>query len=173
MPPASKTRHKCNCPKSGLAAYGGKAIHVFPRISMIDEGNMHLLDLAKEVKKGIEDTGHANPFIFNTIGISDAISMGTDGMRSSLPSRDIIADSIELVMRGQLYDANISLVLSSRSLSDYSLDVTRIWYSEVITMLTPAWLPDGYGSLQSTLYHGIRRHNCPRTYNSRRLSSGH
>ena len=70
---------------------------------------MHLLGLAKEVKKGIEETGRANPFIFNTIGISDAISMGTDGM-SSLPSRDLIADSIECVMRGQLYDANISLV---------------------------------------------------------------
>jgi len=73
-------------------------------------GNMHLLDLAKEVKKGIEGTGKANPFIFNTIGISDGISMGTDGMRSSLPSRDLIADSIECVMRGQLYDANVSLV---------------------------------------------------------------
>src|SRR5947207_15657783 len=74
---------------------------------------MHLLGLAKEVKKGIEETGRANPFIFNTVGISDAISMGTDGMRSSLPSRDIIADSIECVMRGQLYDANISLVYCS------------------------------------------------------------
>jgi dihydroxy-acid dehydratase len=77
---------------------------------MLTVGNMHLLDLAREVKKGIEETGKANPFIFNTIGISDAISMGTEGMRSSLPSRDIIADSIECVMRGQLYDSNISLV---------------------------------------------------------------
>jgi dihydroxy-acid dehydratase len=83
---------------------------------MLMQGNMHLLDLAKEVKKGIEETGRANPFIFNTIGISDAISMGTDGMRSSLPSRDLIADSIECVMRGQLYDANISLVFPSRIL---------------------------------------------------------
>ena len=74
---------------------------------------MHLLGLAKEVKKGIEETGRANPFIFNTTGISDAISMGTEGMRSSLPSRDLIADSIECVMRGQLYDANISLVYPS------------------------------------------------------------
>lgn len=92
------------------------------------EGNMHLLDLAKEVKKGIEDTGKANPFIFNTIGISDAISMGTDGMRSSLPSRDIIADSIECVMRGQLYDANISLVLPFEKDSNFSPDAIRTWY---------------------------------------------
>ena len=89
---------------------------------------MHLLDLAKEVKKGVEETGLANPFIFNTIGISDAISMGTDGMRSSLPSRDLIADSIECVVRGQLYDANISLVLNFLTLLTRSLDVTKIWY---------------------------------------------
>jgi dihydroxy-acid dehydratase len=90
--------------------FGGREIHVHQPLESSDIGNMHLLDLAKEVKKGIEETGRANPFIFNTIGISDAISMGTDGMRSSLPSRDIIADSIECVVRGQLYDANISLV---------------------------------------------------------------
>jgi len=84
----------------------------------IDIGNMHLLDLAKEVKKGVEETGLANPFIFNTIGVSDAISMGTEGMRSSLPSRDLIADSIECVMRGQLYDANISLVIGLLELTD-------------------------------------------------------
>jgi dihydroxy-acid dehydratase len=65
-------------------------------------GNMHLLELAKQVKTGVEETGRANPFIFNTIGISDAISMGTEGMRNSLPSRDIIADSIECVTRGQV-----------------------------------------------------------------------
>jgi len=47
---------------------------------------MHLLDLAKEVKKGVEETGLANPFIFNTIEISDTISMGMEGMRNSLPS---------------------------------------------------------------------------------------
>jgi len=96
----------------------------------IDLGNMHLLDLAKEVKKGVEETGKANPFIFNTIGISDAISMGTEGMRSSLPSRDLIADSIECVVRGQMYDANVSLVrIPSYVMTDYSLDATRTWFT--------------------------------------------
>ena len=76
----------------------------------IDIGNTHLLDLAKEVKKGVEETGLANPFIFNTIEISDTISMGMEGMRNSLPSRDLIADLIECVVRGQMYDTNISLV---------------------------------------------------------------
>ena len=90
---------------------------------------MHLLELAKEVKKGVEETGKANPFIFNTIGISDAISMGTQGMRSSLPSRDLIADSIECVVRGQMYDANVSLVrILTYTLADCSLDATRTWY---------------------------------------------
>lgn len=69
---------------------------------------MHLNDLALEVKLGIEDVGLVG-FRFNTIGVSDGISMGTDGMSFSLQSRDIIADSIETVMSAQWYDANISL----------------------------------------------------------------
>ena len=71
--------------------------------------NMHLNDLAKNIKKSINQLP-LNGLIFNTIGISDGISMGTDGMRFSLPSRDIIADSIEMVMQGMSYDANISIV---------------------------------------------------------------
>jgi dihydroxy-acid dehydratase len=70
--------------------------------------NMHLLDLSNIVKKGVADAGLA-PMQFNTVGVSDAISMGTTGMRYSLQSREVIADSIETVMQGQWYDANISL----------------------------------------------------------------
>jgi len=70
--------------------------------------NMHLMDLSHLVKKGVADAGLA-PMQFNTIGVSDGISMGTTGMRYSLQSREIIADSIETVMQGQWYDANISL----------------------------------------------------------------
>lgn len=70
--------------------------------------NMHLLDLAAEVKAGVEDAGMVG-YRFNTIGVSDAISMGTEGMSFSLQSRDIIADSVETVMGGQWYDGNISL----------------------------------------------------------------
>ncbi|KAI8808101.1 dihydroxy-acid dehydratase [Cladochytrium replicatum] len=70
--------------------------------------NMHLLDLALEVKKGVADAGLI-PYRFNTIGVSDGISMGTDGMSYSLQSREIIADSIETVMSAQWYDANISI----------------------------------------------------------------
>jgi dihydroxy-acid dehydratase len=70
--------------------------------------NMHLLDLAAAVKEGVE-AAELVGFRFNTIGVSDGISMGTDGMSYSLPSRDLIADSIETVMGAQWYDANISL----------------------------------------------------------------
>ncbi|EFJ41260.1 hypothetical protein VOLCADRAFT_77661 [Volvox carteri f. nagariensis] len=70
--------------------------------------NMHLMDLAAEVKRGVEDIGMVG-YRFNTIGVSDGISMGTDGMSFSLQSRDLIADSIETVMSAQWYDANISL----------------------------------------------------------------
>jgi dihydroxy-acid dehydratase len=70
--------------------------------------NMHLLDLAEKVKEGVKAAGMVG-MRFNTIGVSDGISMGTDGMSFSLQSRDLIADSIETVMSGQWYDANISL----------------------------------------------------------------
>jgi len=70
--------------------------------------NMHLLQLAEKVKEGVQEAGLVG-FRFNTVGVSDGISMGTDGMSFSLQSRDLIADSIETVMSAQWYDANISL----------------------------------------------------------------
>jgi len=70
--------------------------------------NMHLNDLAAKVKEGVQAAGLVG-MRFNTIGVSDGISMGTDGMSYSLQSRDIIADSVETVMNAQWYDANISL----------------------------------------------------------------
>ncbi len=70
--------------------------------------NMHLLDLAGKVKEGVKASGLIG-FRFNTIGVSDGIAMGTDGMSFSLQSRDLIADSIETVMSAQWYDANISI----------------------------------------------------------------
>ncbi len=70
--------------------------------------NMHLLDLAAKVKEGVTAAGLVG-MRFNTIGVSDGISMGTEGMSFSLQSRDLIADSIETIMGGQWYDANISI----------------------------------------------------------------
>ncbi len=70
--------------------------------------NMHLNALAEKVKEGVVAAGMVG-MRFNTIGVSDGISMGTEGMSYSLQSRDLIADSIETVMAAQWYDANISL----------------------------------------------------------------
>ena len=80
-------------------------------VSMCYEGNtcnMHLNDLAKTVKTGVTDSELVG-LIFNTIGVSDGISNGTDGMRYSLVSRDIIADSIETVCGAQYYDGLIAI----------------------------------------------------------------
>src|SRR5204862_7173941 len=70
--------------------------------------NMHLNQFGDKVKEGVTAAGCIG-MRFNTIGVSDGISMGTEGMSFSLQSRDLIADSIETVMSAQWYDANISL----------------------------------------------------------------
>lgn len=70
--------------------------------------NMHLNDLATEAKRGVESAGLLG-LRFNTIGVSDGISMGTSGMSYSLQSRDLIADSIETVVAGQWYDGVITI----------------------------------------------------------------
>lgn len=70
--------------------------------------NMHLLDLGKTVKKAVQDQGML-AWQYNTIGVSDGITMGSEGMRFSLQSREIIADSIETVTCAQFHDANITI----------------------------------------------------------------
>lgn len=70
--------------------------------------NMHLLDLSEYVKEGVVGSGCVG-YRFNTVGVSDGISMGTSGMRFSLQSRDLIADSMETTMGGQWYDGLIAL----------------------------------------------------------------
>ena len=79
--------------------------------------NMHLLKLAEAVKEGVQEAGMIG-FRFNTIGVSDAISMGTRGMCYSLQSRDLIADSIETVMSAQWYDGNISIPGCDKNVSN-------------------------------------------------------
>src|SRR5207245_1203811 len=71
--------------------------------------NYHLRDLAVHVKDGIRKAG-GTPMEFNTVSISDGITMGTEGMRASLVSREVIADSIELVTRGNGFDGLVVLV---------------------------------------------------------------
>lgn len=87
--------------------------------------NMHLNDLAKIVKKGVMDAGLIG-LIFHTIGVSDGISMGTEGMKYSLPSRDIIADSIETVMGAQWYDALIAIPGCDKNMPGSVMAMSRL-----------------------------------------------
>jgi dihydroxy-acid dehydratase len=87
--------------------------------------NMHLNDLAAKVKQGVEAAGLVG-MRFNTIGVSDGISMGTDGMSYSLQSRDIIADSIETVMGAQWYDANISIPGCDKNMPGVMIAMGRV-----------------------------------------------
>src|SRR5262245_24467734 len=77
--------------------------------------NSHLRALAEPLKQGIREAGGV-PFEFNTVAISDAITMGTEGMRASLVSREIIADSIELACQGYQFDAVVALVGCDKTL---------------------------------------------------------
>ena len=87
--------------------------------------NMHLNDLAARIKEGVQAAGLVG-LRFNTIGVSDGISMGTEGMSYSLQSRDIIADSIETVMAAQWYDANISIPGCDKNMPGVVIAMGRI-----------------------------------------------
>lgn len=87
--------------------------------------NMHLNALARRVKIGVDQAGLVG-LVFHTIGISDGISMGTAGMKYSLVSRDVIADSIETVMGAQWYDANISLPGCDKNMPGVLMAMARV-----------------------------------------------
>ena len=87
--------------------------------------NYHLRELASHVKDGIRKAG-GTPLEFNTVSISDGITMGTEGMRASLVSREVIADSIELVTRGNLFDALIVLVGCDKTIPGGVMALARL-----------------------------------------------
>lgn len=87
--------------------------------------NMHLNGLAEEIKRGVEGSD-LKGLIFHTIGVSDGISMGTPGMRYSLPSRDIIADSIETVMNAQHYDGLVAVVGCDKNMPGAMMAMGRL-----------------------------------------------
>lgn len=97
-------------------------------VSMGYEGNtcnMHLNDLAKEIKKSVWEADLVG-LIFNTVGVSDGMSNGTDGMRFSLVSRDVIADSIETVMGAQWYDSMIAVVGCDKNMPGSVIAMGRV-----------------------------------------------
>ena len=102
-----------------------------PQIGIVSTGyegnpcNMHLNSLAARIKKNVNQNELVG-LIFNTIGVSDGISMGTPGMRFSLPSRDIIADSIETVMNAQSYDGCITVVGCDKNMPGAMMAIGRL-----------------------------------------------
>ncbi|MEA2632842.1 MAG: dihydroxy-acid dehydratase [Chloroflexota bacterium] len=87
--------------------------------------NFHLRDLAEHVKAGIREAG-GTPMEFNTVAISDGITMGTEGMKASLVSREVIADSIELVGRGHMFDAVIALAACDKTIPGCAMGLIRL-----------------------------------------------
>jgi len=87
--------------------------------------NLNLRDLADHVKRGVREAG-GTPMEFNTIAISDGITMGTEGMKMSLVSREVIADSIELVGRGHMFDAIVALVACDKTIPGAAMALVRL-----------------------------------------------
>jgi dihydroxy-acid dehydratase len=102
-----------------------------PQVGIVSTGydgnpcNMHLNNLASHIKEEVNNKDIVG-LIFNTIGVSDGISMGTSGMNYSLPSRDIIADSIEVVMNAQSYDGLVSVVGCDKNMPGAIMAMLRL-----------------------------------------------
>jgi dihydroxy-acid dehydratase len=87
--------------------------------------NLHQRELALHVKRGIREAG-GTPMEFNTVAVSDGVSMGTEGMRASLVSREVIADSIELVARGHMFDGVVCLVGCDKTIPGAAMALARL-----------------------------------------------
>jgi dihydroxy-acid dehydratase len=87
--------------------------------------NFHLRELAAKVKEGVRSAG-GTPMEFNTIAISDGVTMGTEGMKASLVSREVIADSIELLGRGHMFDAMVALVGCDKTIPGGAMALIRL-----------------------------------------------
>jgi dihydroxy-acid dehydratase len=150
--------------------------------SMWYEGNtcnMHLDRLAAKVREGVVAAGMVG-MRFNTIGVSDGISMGTDGMSFSLPSRDIIADSIETVMQAQWYDGLVAIPGCDKNMPGCLIAMGRLNRPALMVYggtIKPGHLADGTvldivsafqcygeyvaGRIDDTRRSDIVRHSCP------------
>ena len=87
--------------------------------------NLHLRELAEHIKQGVREAG-GTPMEFNTVSISDGITMGSEGMRASLVSREVIADSIELVARGHMFDGIVALVACDKTIPAAAMALLRL-----------------------------------------------
>ncbi len=140
--------------------------------------NMHLNDLARDVKRGVWDNGLVG-LTFGTIGVSDGMSNGTDGMRYSLVSRDVIADSIETICGGQYYDGLITIPGCDKNMPGSIMAMARLDRPSI--MVYGGTIAPGHykgqelnivsafealgqrvcGNLSDEDYEGIIKHTCP------------
>jgi len=140
--------------------------------------NMHLNKLALDVKTGVESIDYVG-LIFNTIGVSDGISMGTPGMRYSLPSRDIIADSVETVVQAMSYDGLITVVGCDKNMPGALMGMIRLNRPSIllyggtidsgchknkkldIVSAFEAWGGNVSGKIDNKEYRSIIKKSCP------------
>jgi len=140
--------------------------------------NFHLRQLAEKVKAGIREAG-GTPIEFNTIVISDGISMGTEGMKASLISREVVADSIELVVRGHLFDAVVALSGCDKTIPGTVMALARLnlpslmlyggsimpgqfqGHDVSIQDVFEAVGAHGRGKMTTEELHDLERHACP------------
>src|SRR4026208_127707 len=87
--------------------------------------NLNLRGLAEQVKKGVREAG-GTPMEFNTVAISDGVTMGTEGMKASLVSRELIADSMELMARGYFFDAMVTVVACDKTIPAGAMALLRM-----------------------------------------------
>jgi len=121
--------------------------------------NLNQRDLAVHVKRGVRDAG-GTPMEFNTIAVSDGVSMGTSGMRASLVSREVIADSIELVARGHLFDGMVCLVACDKTNPGAAMAAGRLDIPSVL-YYTGSIAPGLYRGREvsvADVYEGIGAH---------------
>lgn len=112
-------------------------------------GHIHLRQIADAVKQGVTDAG-GTPFEFNTIAVCDGLCQGTTGMRYSLPSRDIIADSVEIMVEGHLFDAMVLIASCDKVIPGHLMAAARIDIPSIVVTGGPM-MPGQYNGKAITL----------------------
>src|SRR5438309_3747670 len=115
--------------------------------------NFKLRELAEYVKEGVRAAG-GTPMEFNTVAISDGVTMGTEGMKASLVSRDLIADSIELVARGYMFDGIVALVACDKTIPGAAMALLRLNVPSVV-LYGGTILPGKYKGRDITVQDGF------------------
>ena len=158
--------------------FGKPLVAVANTWSEVTPCNFHLRDLADKVKAGIREAGGV-PLEFNSIVISDGISMGTEGMKTSLISREVVADSIELVVRGHLFDAVVAISGCDKTIPGTVMALARLNLPSLMLYggsIMPGRFQDrnvsiqevfeavgahARGTMSDTELHDLESHACP------------